>query len=54
MFTTNSAIVQLWAEYVANGTYTREQVPKLSNLQEMVYAVLDANEPPVEEPEVSM
>ncbi|WP_421663676.1 hypothetical protein [Lysinibacillus telephonicus] len=41
MFTTQSALVNLWAKYVDNGTYTREQVPKLSNLQECVYAVLD-------------
>lgn len=41
MFTTNSAIVKLWAKYVENGTYTRDKVPKLSNLQENVYAVLD-------------
>lgn len=41
MFTTKSALVQLWAEYVENGTYSREQVPKLSNLQECVYIVLD-------------
>ncbi|WP_170211397.1 hypothetical protein [Robertmurraya siralis] len=44
MFTTESALVKLWAKYVENGTYTREQVPKLSNLQEMVYAVLDAED----------
>lgn len=44
MFTTESALVQMWARNVRNGNYTREQVPKLSNLQEMVYAVLDAEE----------
>ena len=42
MFNTNSALVQMWARNVRNGNYTREQVPKISNLQEMVYAVLDA------------
>jgi hypothetical protein len=42
MFTTESALVQLWARYVRDGKYTREQVPNLSNLREMVYAVLDA------------
>ncbi len=41
MFTTESALVNLWSKYVKNGTYNREQVPKLSNLQECVYAVLD-------------
>ena len=42
MFTTESALVQLWARYVRDGKYTREQVPNLSNLREIVYAVLDA------------
>lgn len=42
MFTTQSAIVQLWTRYVKNGTYTREQVPDLSNLRECVYQLLDA------------
>lgn len=42
MFTTESALVQLWARYVREGKYTREQVPNISNLREMVYAVLDA------------
>ena len=41
MFNTNSALVQMWARNVRNGNYTREQVPKISNLQEMVYEVLD-------------
>lgn len=44
MFTTNSALVRLWAKNVENGNYEREQVPKLSNLQEMVYEVLDAED----------
>lgn len=46
MFTKDSALVQIWARNVKteknpNGIYTREQVPNLSNLREMVYAVLD-------------
>ena len=41
MFTTESALVQIWARNVRNGNYTREQVPNLSNLREMVYAALD-------------
>jgi len=41
MFTTNSALVQIWARNVKEGNYIREQVPNLSNLREMVYAVLD-------------
>ncbi|WP_346235744.1 hypothetical protein MKY04_09385 [Lysinibacillus telephonicus] len=41
MFTTQSALVAIWAEAVQEGKYTREQVPKLSNLQECVHTVLD-------------
>ena len=46
MFTKESALVQLWSRNVKteenpHAPYTREQVPKLSNLQEMVYLVLD-------------
>ena len=49
MFTIKSALVQIWARNVKteknpNALYTREQVPNLSNLREMVYAVLDAEE----------
>ena len=42
MFTTKSALVSLWVKNVNNGNYERVQVPKLSNLQEMVYEVIDA------------
>ena len=41
MFTTESALVKIWARNVMNGNYTREQVPNLSNLQECVYQLLD-------------
>ena len=44
MFTTESALVQIWARNIKNGNYTKEQVPNLSNLREMVFAVLDAEE----------
>ena len=42
MFNENSGLVAIWAENVRLGKYNREQVPKLSNLQEVVWAVLDA------------
>lgn len=42
MFTKDSYLVQLWARKVREGDVSREQVPKLSNLQEVVYALLDA------------
>jgi len=41
MFTTESALVGIWARNVREGNYKREQVPKLSNLKEMVFEVLD-------------
>lgn len=44
MFTTDSALVQIWYRNVKEGTVTREQVPKLSNLQDVVYALLDAEQ----------
>lgn len=44
MFNENSALVQSWVRLVKAGTYQREQVPDLSNLQEMVYTVLDQKE----------
>ena len=41
MFTENSALVLIWVRNVKNGNYTREQVPNLANLREIVLAVLD-------------
>lgn len=41
MFNENSVIVKTWVSLVLAGTYTREQVPGLSNLQDVVYQVLD-------------
>lgn len=41
MFNENSQLVQSWVRLVKSGAYTRDQVPKLSNLQEIVWAVLD-------------
>lgn len=41
MFNENSVIVKTWVSLVLSGTYTREQVPDLSNLRDVVYSVLD-------------
>lgn len=41
MFTIECALVQIWARNVKEGNYSREQVPNLSNLREMVFEVLD-------------
>lgn len=45
MFNEKSGLVQIWVKNIEdpNSTYTREMVPKLSNLQEIVYQILDAN-----------
>ena len=41
MFNENSQLVKTWVRLVKAGTYTREQVPNLSNLKEVVGTVLD-------------
>jgi len=41
MFNKNSALVILWVKNVQEGRYTKEQVPNLSNLREVVYKILD-------------
>lgn len=40
-FSKESGIVKVWVNLVKNGTYTRDQVPKMFNLQEVVAEVLD-------------
>lgn len=42
MFNENSIIVKTWVKLVKNETYSREAIPKLSNLQTVVYSILDA------------
>ena len=41
MFNENSQLVKTWVRLVKAGAYTREQVPDLSNLKEVVGIVLD-------------
>lgn len=43
MFNEKSGLVQLWLKNIKdeNSGYTREQVPALSNLQTVVFAILD-------------
>ena len=41
MFNENSVIVKTWVSLVIAGTYGRDQVPNLSNLQDVVYQILD-------------
>lgn len=40
-FTKDSGLVKVWVRLVQNGTYTREDVPNMYNLREVVYEVLD-------------
>lgn len=40
MFTEDSALVKLWVWYIKSGRYTFEQVPDISNLRDIVTAVL--------------
>lgn len=40
MFNENSGLVKIWVELIEKGTYTLEQVPKLSNLKTIVEQVL--------------
>mgnify|MGYP000005549440 CR=1 FL=1 len=41
VFTRESFSVQFWLKRSREGNATREEVPKLFNLQEVVYQVLD-------------
>lgn len=43
-FTENSGLVKVWVNLVNAGTYKREDVPKLGNLQDVVYKILDGKE----------
>lgn len=42
MFNENSILVKTWVALVNEKKYTRQQVPKLSNLRDVVFSVLDA------------
>ena len=44
MFNKNSVLVRTWVNLIRKGTYARENVPALSNLQEVVYEMLDETE----------
>jgi len=42
MFNEDSGLVKIWVRNIREGNYTREQVPNISNLREVVFQVLDA------------
>lgn len=41
VFTKDSSLVKIWFSAVLGGVYTREQIPNLFNLQEVVNGLLD-------------
>lgn len=41
MFNTDSIVVKTWVTLVKNETYTKQQVPNLQNLREVVFSVLE-------------
>lgn len=41
MFNEESIVVKTWVKLISNGTYTRQQVPNISNLRETVFGVLN-------------
>ena len=41
-FTKNSALVKTWVSLVVSGAYTKEQVPKLFNLRDVVGEIVDS------------
>lgn len=41
IFNKNSALVSAWVRLVREGTFKRDNVPKLANLQEVVWSILD-------------
>jgi hypothetical protein len=41
-FTKNSALVKTWVSLVVSGAYTKEQVPKLFNLRDVVSEIVDS------------
>ena len=43
MFNEESYIVKVWVKNVRSGQYQREQVPNLSNLQEVVDRLLNGH-----------
>ncbi|WP_341877583.1 hypothetical protein [Defluviitalea saccharophila] len=40
MFNESSALVQLWVSAVNQGKYTKEDIPAISNLKEVVLSLL--------------
>ena len=41
MFNGDSVVVQSWVELIRKGIYTKQQVPNLGNLREVVFSILE-------------
>lgn len=41
MFNKNSRTVKTWVTLVMNGIFKKEQVPRLFNLREVVYSIIE-------------
>lgn len=41
MFNKDSQLVKTWVRLVKEGVYMKEQVPRLGNLQEVVWSILE-------------
>lgn len=40
-FNVNSEIVKVWVRLIRGGQYTKEDVPSIGNLREVVYGILE-------------
>ncbi len=40
-FNENSGLVKTWVRLVESGQYSKEQVPNIGNLREVVYKILE-------------
>jgi len=40
MFNSESGLVKIWVKLIQDGTYTKESIPKISNLQDVVLLIL--------------
>lgn len=41
MFNKDSGLVQVWVNLITNNIYTRDKIPNISNLREIVLTILD-------------
>lgn len=44
IFDKNSGLVKMWVNLVQNGTYSKDQIPKMFNLQDIVNEILNEKE----------